>query len=189
MLNSELLSEKNSRHSLLQVLISENPLITDHELASRLHVSISTIRLDRAFLNIPQLRERLRTMAQSAVSKLHTLSPSDVIGELLDLEPNKYALSILRTVKDMASRFSDIVSDTYVYSQASSVALTVMEAADVIIGSTRAEYKGYAHVGDILIARAKAGVNHNGKKIVSVHTSVGEKEIFAGRFIMEAFEC
>ena len=173
------------RHDKINSILSSEPMITDHELASRLNVSISTVRLDRALMGIPELRERLRTMAQNAISKLQSLSPSEVIGELLELEPDKWALSILRTAKDMAFRFTDIVSDNYVYSQASSIAVAAINAASVIIESMRGEYKGHGHVGDILIARAKVGVNHEGRKIVSVRTSVGDKEIFVGRFIIE----
>ena len=180
--------DRKSRHAKLAELITDNPMITDNELASSLGVSISTIRLDRALMGVPELRERLRTMAQNAISKLQSLSPSEVIGELLELEPNKWALSILRTAQDMAFRFTDIVSDNYVYSQASSIAVAAIHAANVIIDSMRGEYKGHAHVGDVLVARAKVGVNHEGRKIVSVRTSVGDTEIFVGRFIIEVLQ-
>ena len=180
--------DRKSRHSKLAELIADNPMITDNELASSLGVSISTIRLDRTLMGVPELRERLRKMAQNAVSKLQSLSPSEVIGELLELEPDKWALSVLRTARDMAFRFTDIVSDNYVYSQASSIAVAAIQAASVIIDSMRGEYKGHAHVGDVLIARAKVGVNHEGRKIVSVRTSVGDKEIFVGRFIIEVLQ-
>ena len=177
--------DRQSRHDKLAGILADSPMITDSELASRLGVSISTVRLDRALMGVPELRERIRTMAQTAVSKLQSLSPAEVIGELLELEPDKWALSVLRTAKDMAFRFTDIVSDNYVYSQASSIAVAAIKAANVIIDSMRGEYKGHAKVGDILIARAKVGVNHEGRKIVSVRTSVGDKEIFVGRFIIE----
>ena len=180
--------DRKSRHSKLAELIADNPMITDNELASSLGVSISTIRLDRTLMGVPELRERLRKMAQNAVSKLQSLSPSEVIGELLELEPDKWALSVLRTAREMAFRFTDIVSDNYVYSQASSIAVAAIQAASVIIDSMRGEYKGHAHVGDVLIARAKVGVNHEGRKIVSVRTSVGDKEIFVGRFIIEVLQ-
>ena len=180
--------DKQKRQDKLAKILAENPMITDHELASLLNVSISTVRLDRALMGVPELRERIRTMAQNAVSKLQSLNPSEVIGELLELEPDKWALSVLRTVKDMAFRFTDIVSDNYIYSQASSIAVAAIQAANVIIDSMRGEYKGHAHVGDVLIARAKVGVNHDGKKIVSVRTKVGDREIFVGRFILEIVE-
>lgn len=176
------------RHEKLAKIIAANPMITDNELAAKLNVSLSTIRLDRALMGVPELRERIRTMAQTAMSKLQSLSPEEVIGELLELEPDKWALSVLRTVKEMGFRFTDIVSDNYVYSQASSIAVAVINAAKVIIDSMRGEYKGHAHVGDVLIARAKVGVNHEGRKIVSVRTRVGDKEIFVGRFIIEILE-
>ena len=180
--------DKKSRREMLAKIISENPMITDNELAAQLSVSVSTVRLDRALMGVPELRERIRTMAQTAVSKLQSLSPSEVIGDLLELEPDKWALSVLCTAREMAFRFTDIVSDNYVYSQASSIAVAVIEAANVIIDSMRGEYKGHAHVGDVLIARAKVGVNHDGKKIVSVRTRVGDKEIFVGRFILEVID-
>ena len=180
--------DRQARQEELSRLLSINPMATDSELASSLNVSISTIRLDRALMGVPELRERLRNMAQSALSKLQSLSPSEVIGDLLELEPDKWALSVLRTAKDMAFRFTDIVSDNYVYSQASSIAVAVINAADVIIGTMRGEYKGHAHVGDVLIARAKVGVNHGGQKIVSVRTHVGDREIFVGRFIVEVLD-
>ena len=169
-------------------IIASSPMITDNELAERLNVSVGTVRLDRALMGVPELRERLKTLAQSAANKLQSLRPSEVIGELLELEPDKWALSILRTAKDMAFRFTDIVSDNYIYAQAGTIAVAAINAAKVIIGSMRGEYKAHAHVGDVLIARAKVGVNHDGKKIVSVHTKVGDKEIFVGRFIIEILE-
>ena len=180
--------ERQSRQAQLAKILATNPMTTDNELASLLNVSVSTVRLDRTLMGVPELRERIRTMAQNAVSKLQSLNPSEVIGELLELEPDKWALSVLRTVKDMAFRFTDIVSDNYVYSQASSIAVAAIQAANVIIDSMRGEYKGHAHVGDVLIARAKVGVNHDGKKIVSVRTRVGDREIFVGRFILEVID-
>ena len=121
-----MLNSRNLRHTKLKEILSDSPMITDSELASRLGVSISTVRLDRALMGVPELRERIKTMAQNAVSKLQSLSPSEVIGELLELEPDKWALSVLKTAKDMAVRFTDIVSDNYVYSQASSIAVAAI---------------------------------------------------------------
>ncbi len=183
-----MLKNRKSRQDELIKIISSNPMVTDNELAARLGVSVSTVRLDRALKGVPELRERIKSMAQTAASKLQSLSPSEVIGELLELEPDRWALSVLRTAKEMAFRFTDIVSDNYIYAQAGSIAVAAVNAAKVIIDSMRGEYKGHARVGDILIARAKVGVSHDGKKIVSVHTKVGDKEIFVGRFIIEVLD-
>lgn len=174
---------KKNRQKRLLKLIEQNPLATDKELAALLEASVSTIRLDRAVLGVPELRERMRSMAQKATSRLRSLKQSEVVGELLELEPNKWALSVLETRKDMVFRQTDMIWDHYIYAQASSIAVAVIEADLVIVDSMRGEYKGHAKVGDSLIARAKVGVHKDDKYIVSVRTKVGEKEIFIGRFI------
>lgn len=179
---------KKNRQNRLLKLIEQNPLATDKELAAALEASVSTIRLDRAVLGVPELRERMRSMAQKATSRLRSLKQSEVVGELLELEPNKWALSILETRKDMAFRQTDMVWDHYIYAQASSIAVAVIEADLVIVDSMRGEYKGHAKVGDSLIARAKVGVHKDDKYIVSVRTKVREKEIFVGRFIAVAVQ-
>ncbi|HPF85126.1 MAG TPA: transcription factor FapR [Aminivibrio sp.] len=174
---------KKNRQDRLLKLIEQNPLATDEELAASLEASVSTIRLDRAVLGVPELRERMRSMAQKATSRLRSLKQNEVVGDLLELEPNKWALSVLETRRDMAFRKTDMVWDHYIYAQASSIAIAVVEADLVIVDSMRGEYKGHARVGDSLVARAKVGVQKDGKYIVSVRTKVGEKEIFVGRFI------
>jgi hypothetical protein len=181
----EIKSAKKNRQERLTKLLDDNPMLTDEELASFLGVSVSTVRLDRVFMGVPELRERLRHMAQEAGSKLRSLSWSETVGDLLELEPNRWALSVLRTTREMAFRTTDFLWDHYIYAQASSIAVAVIEAAAVIVDSMRGEYKGRARVGDVLIARAKVGVNKDDRYIVSVRTRVKEKEIFVGRFIAE----
>ncbi len=177
---------KKARQAKLLKMIEQNPLATDEQLAHILGVSVSTIRMDRAILALPELRERMRSMAQKATSKLRSLKENEVVGDLLELEPDKWALSVLQTRREMAFRQTDMIWDHYIYAQASTIAIAVVEADLVIIDSMRGEYKGHARVGDTLIARAKVGVSKENKYIVSVRTRVGDKEIFVGRFIAAA---
>ena len=181
-------SEKKLRQERLAKLLENNPMATDKELASLLKVSVGTVRLDRALTGVPELRERIKRMAQEAGSKLRSLSRSEIVGDLLGLEPNRWALSVLRTTREMAFRTTDILWDHYIYAQASSIAVAAIEAAAVIVDSMRGEYKGHAKVGDVLVARAKVGINKDNRYIVSVHTRVGDKEIFVGRFITEVLD-
>jgi len=174
---------KKQRQDRLLKLLEQNPLVTDEELAGVLKSSVSTIRLDRAVLAIPELRERMRRMAQKASSRLRSLKEEEVVGDLLELEPNRWALSALQTRKDMAFRHTDALCDHYVYAQASSIAIAVVEADFVMIDSMRGQYKQRPKIGDVLLARAKVGIHKEDKYIVSVRTRVGEKEIFVGRFI------
>ena len=72
-------SDRKIRQYKLSKIIEKNPMITDNELALQLDVSVSTVRLDRALMGVPELRERIKSMAQNAMSKLQSLSPSEVI--------------------------------------------------------------------------------------------------------------
>ena len=65
---------KKLRQERLARFIEGNPMATDQELAATLGVSVSTVRLDRALMGVPELRERVRCMAQQANSKLRSLS-------------------------------------------------------------------------------------------------------------------
>ena len=51
----------------------------------------------RALMGVPELRERVRCMAQQANSKLRSLSRNEIVGELLELEPDRLVLSFART--------------------------------------------------------------------------------------------
>ncbi len=179
-------TSKYLRHQRLLGMIQDNPLLSDEDLSSALGVSLSTIRLDRAMLGLPELRQRAQEMARRAVSRLRSLKEEEFIGELLGLEPNVWGLSMLQTTAEMAFRHTQQIWDHYIYAQASSLAIAVVSADMVIVGSVRGRYRVPALVGDRLVARAKVGVHKGNKYIVSVHTRVGDREIFVGRFIVAA---
>ncbi|HHZ05113.1 MULTISPECIES: transcription factor FapR [Acetomicrobium] len=180
--------DRKRRHQRILKLLRDNPLLTDEALANALGVSLSTVRLDRALLGIPEFRERMRKMAEEATSRLRSLRYDEVVGELVELQPNKLALSVLQTTGDMAFRDTDLVADHHIYAQATSLAIAVVEADYVITASAHIRYKVPARVGDMLVARAKVGTHKQNKYIVSVRTKVEGKEIFIGRFIVAALE-
>lgn len=84
---------RKERHRLLLQKIKENPFITDEELAEEFGCSVQTIRLDRAILDIKEVRERIKEMAKESLGKLKTISPRDVVGEIIDIELGSYAIA------------------------------------------------------------------------------------------------
>lgn len=175
---------KKQRHRQLINLMNTNPLLTDEEIAASLGVSMSTVRLDRGLLSIPELRERMRTMAEHATSRLTSLRAEEVVGNLIELEPNKQALSVLTTSRDMAFRHTDQVGDYYVYAQAVSLAIATIGEEMVVVEQARLRYIESAAVGESILARSKVGIHKDNKYVVSVHTRVGDREIFVGRFVV-----
>ena len=77
-------------------MLERNPFLTDEQLAKALEVSIQTIRLDRLRMNIPEVRERTRQMAETAQTKLKAIDKKDIVGDLIDLELNKIGISMLK---------------------------------------------------------------------------------------------
>jgi hypothetical protein len=160
--------------------------MSDNELAKELGVSVGTIRLDRVLLNVPELRERARQMAESASSRLTSMKQEEVLGEIIELEPNRLALSVLSTNREYAFRHTDIIADHYIYAQAATLAIAAVKEELVIVASARAQFRRTAKVGERLMACAKVGTHKDNKYVVSVHTRIGNREIFVGRFVVEA---
>lgn len=177
---------RRDRHKRLIKLIETNPLMTDEEISSSLGVSLSTVRLDRGLLSIPELRERTRLMAEHATSRLKSLRAEDVFGELVGLEPDKWALSVLFASQEMAYRQTKMVGDYYIYAQAASLAIATIDADMVIAEAARIKLCCPAYIGEKIIARSKVGTHKENKYVVSVHSRIGEREIFVGRFVVAA---
>lgn len=179
---------KQLRHTQLMNLLDSDPLLSDSELARELGVSVATIRLDRGVLGVPELRERTRQMAEKASSRLTSIKREEVLGELIELEPNRLALSVLMTSREYAFRHTELIADHYIYTQAASLAIAVIKEDLVIVGSARARFKHYARIGDRLVATAKVGTHKGNKYVVSVHTRIGNREMFVARFVVVAID-
>ena len=55
---------KKARQRELMERLKADPFLTDEELSDIFHVSVQTIRLDRLELGIPELRERIKNVAE-----------------------------------------------------------------------------------------------------------------------------
>src|SRR5690554_4911053 len=124
---------KKERQKLLKKTLRDNPLLTDRELSNKFGVSIQTIRLDRLSLGIPEVRERTKTAA-SAYARLKSVSKGEVIGELVVLELNNYSESVMLTTPEMALERSKIIRGHFIFAQANSLAVAVIDARNVLTG-------------------------------------------------------
>ena len=70
---------KKIRQKLLLETIAEDPFLNDEELAERFNVSVQTIRLDRMELKLPELRERIRAVAQDSYAKVKSIDVSEML--------------------------------------------------------------------------------------------------------------
>ena len=176
---------KKDRHSELQELLSKDPFLTDEELSEQFGVSIQTIRLDRLELNIPELRERVKSVATKQYQKVKSIKQSEIVGELIDLEIGKRAISILETDSDMVFQKTKIVRGHYIFAMAESLSLAVIDKEVAITGVANVKYKVPVLAGQKLIAKAEVIQNKGEEFYVHVMINVKDEQVFRSKFIMK----
>lgn len=178
---------KKERLEKLQEEIKLNPFLRDEELSELFKVSIQTIRLDRLSLNIPELRERVKTVATKNHDKVKTLSQGEIVGELIDLQLNESAISFLETDKDMVFEKTKIVKGHYIFAIVESLAMAVIDAPVAITGVANIKYTVPVFAEQRLVAKAKVTKIRDEKEYyVHVKVTVKENQVFRGKFILSA---
>ena len=178
---------KKERQQALINKIKTDPFLTDEELSDLFNVSIQTIRLDRLKLGIPELRERIKSVAEENYLKLKSIAGKEIIGELIDLNLGKSGISILETDYSMAFEKTNVVRGSHIFSQAESLAIAVIDANVALIGVANIKYKNPVFAGDKLIAKAEVVRIRGNKYFVWVFISVKGFEVFRGKFILVSF--
>lgn len=180
---------KKERLKRLQDEIQENPFLRDEELSDMFEVSIQTIRLDRMHLNIPELRERVKSVATENHDKVKTLSRGEIVGELIDLQLNTSAISFLETDKDMVFQKTQIVRGHYIFALAESLAMAVIDAPVAITGVANIKYTKPVFAEERLIAKAQVTRIRDEKEYyVHVKVHVKEDQVFRSKFILTAID-
>ena len=180
--------KKRIRQQLLLDQVKEKPFLTDEELAKILQVSIQTIRLDRLELGMPELRERVKKMAENAQNKVKSIGRGEVVGELIDLELGKSGISLMKITEEMVFEKTQVARGHYVFSQANSLALAIIDAPLAVTGVANVKYKIPVHVGEKLVAKSEIMRKRGNKYFVWVKTKNETQEVFRAKFIMVSLE-
>lgn len=178
---------KRDRQKSLQSKIQDDPFLTDEELAEFFNVSVQTIRLDRLELGIPELRERIKNVAEKNYLKVKSIEGKEIVGELLDLYLGVSGISLLETDYSMAFEKTNVVRGSHIFAQAESLAISVIDANVALIGVANIKYKNPVFAGDKLIAKAEVVRTRGNKYFVWVFTKVKNVEVFRGKFILVSF--
>lgn len=177
-------SLKKKRHALLEEKIKADPFLTDEDLAEVLSVSIPTIRLYRMELGIPELRQRIKSVADENYNKVKTIQQTDIVGEIIDINLGENGISILELTEDMAFKKNNIIQGYYIYSFAESLAMAVIDADVALVGVANIKYKIPVHTGTRIIAKAEVRKKKGNSYIVWVSIFEKQNEVFKGKFIL-----
>jgi acyl-coenzyme A thioesterase PaaI-like protein len=179
---------KKERQKLLKDVLIDDPFLNDEELAEKFDVSIQTVRLDRMELKLPELRERMRVVAQRYYSKVRSIDVKEIVGELVDLELDKRAISILETTPNMTFGRSKVIRGDIIFAQANSLAIATIDATVALTGVANIKYKLPVYSGQKLVAKAEVTRVRGNKKFVFVRIFVKQKEVFRGKFILVSLD-
>lgn len=179
---------KEERRKLLKEALAENPFFTDEQLSERFKVSVSSIRLDRGELGIPELRERTRVVAQEAYSTLKSLDDQELIGELLELVIGERACSKLIIDESMVLTKARVARGHYLFAQANSLAIALVDAKMALTGSVELKFLRPVQLGEIVIAKGIVLKRKQNKYWVQIVLSVGSEVVLQGSWILFAIE-
>ncbi|MEI3597084.1 MULTISPECIES: transcription factor FapR [unclassified Oceanobacillus] len=177
---------KAERQQLLKEKIEEIPFITDEQLANEFNVSIQTIRLDRMELGIPEMRERIKSVAKDQWNEtVRALQIEEVIGEIIDLELDERAISILDISKDLVFSRNKIARGHHLFAQANSLAVAVINDELALTAKSEITFTRQVKEGERVIAKATVeGKNDKGLTVVRVTSYVEQEVVFTGTFQM-----
>lgn len=177
---------KRQRQQQLAKEIEGNPFVTDEELTRKFKVSIQTIRLDRLELGIPELRERLKLMAERTYDQVRSLPLHEVIGEVIDLQLDKSGISIFEIKEEHVFSRTQIARGHHVFAQANSLAVAVINNEVALTASADIRFIRQVKLNEKCIAKAyvRSISGQKGKAKVEVFSYVGEEMVFQGNFLI-----
>jgi acyl-coenzyme A thioesterase PaaI-like protein len=175
---------KRLRQQQLAKLINENPFLTDYELTRTFNVSIQTVRLDRMELGIPELRERLKLMAERSFDQVKSLPLHEVIGDVIDLQLDKSGISIFEIKEEHVFSRTKIARGHHLFAQANSLAVAVINAEIALTASADIRFIRPVKLHEKCVAKAyvRSITGPSGKARVEVFTYVGDEIVFQGNF-------
>lgn len=180
-------SSKKERQELLTSTIKDNPFITDDELAEKFRVSVQTIRLDRLELSIPELRERIKYVAEKSFEdEVRSLPIEEVIGEIIDIDLDKSAISIFDVKEEHVFKRNHIARGHHVFAQANSLAVAVINDELALTAKANIQFKHSVKQNERVVAKAKVLKidEHSGRTFVEVESFVNNELVFTGKFEM-----
>lgn len=178
---------KRERQRLLQETIRDNPFITDEELAGKFQVSIQTIRLDRLELSIPELRERIKHVAEKQFDEnVKSLPLEEVVGEIIDMELDHHAISIFDVKEEHIFKRNQIARGHHLFAQANSLAVAVIDEEVALTAKATIQYVRPVKLHERVVAKAKVMdiESNKGRTVVEVTSFVGSEKVFVGTFKM-----
>ncbi|OYD06443.1 transcription factor FapR [Paludifilum halophilum] len=173
---------KKERQKKLTLALEAEPFLTDEEMARRYGVSIQTIRLDRMELGIPELRGRIKYMAEKNFDHVRSLYPEEVVGQVTELKLDHSGISLLEIREEHVFARNRIARGHHLFAQANSLAVAVVDAEVVLTATASIRFIRPVRLGERCVAKAYVTKETHHRTQVDVQTTVEEEIVFQGVF-------
>ncbi|MGE5703617.1 MAG: transcription factor FapR [Clostridia bacterium] len=173
---------KKDRQTRLVHYLKENTFATDEDLAEVFRVSIQTIRLDRLELGIPELRERIKSVAERSLDPVKSLGIDEVIGEVIDLQLDVQGISVLDIKEEHVFTKTQIARGHYIFAQANSLAVALIDADVALTATARVRFIRPVKLGERLVAKAVVRSRMGDESRIRVETKVQNEVVFSASF-------
>lgn len=151
-------------------------------MATAFRVSIQTIRLDRLELGIPELRERIKSVAERSLDPVKSLGIDEVIGEVVDLQLDVQGISVLDIKEEHVFTRTQIARGHYIFAQANSLAVALINADVALTATARIRFIRPVKLGERLVAKAVVRSSSGDESRVRVETRVQNEVVFSASF-------
>ena len=176
--------KKDERRIAIRNAIEANPFITDNELCEKFDVSIQTIRLDRTHLNIPELRKRIKLVAEQNYGQIKSIEANEIIGDLIQVEPDVKAQSLIEITEDYVFAKTQIARGHILFAQSNSLCVALIHNPTVLTQESQVEFVEKVKLNDTVRAEAQV-INKTSKHyVIEVNSFVKDKLVFKGKFKM-----
>jgi acyl-coenzyme A thioesterase PaaI-like protein len=172
----------------IQGELAKNPFISDEDLASKVNVSIHTIRADRRKSGIPEVRKRGKDFSETLFAKAKSLTDQEIVGEILEIQINKEGLSLLDTDETMCLEKTKIVRGHILFAQANTLANAIVDAEIALTGKAEVEFLAPVYAGDRVLAKARVVLEKNRKKEVEIILKTQKKLVLTGHFTIHCLD-
>ncbi|SMO46504.1 transcription factor FapR [Melghirimyces algeriensis] len=173
---------KRERQKKLKLSLEAEPFLTDEEMARRFGVSIQTIRLDRMELGIPELRGRIKHMAEKNFDGVRSLYPEEVIGQVTELKLDHSGVSELEIREEHVFARHRVARGHHLFAQANSLAVAVVDAEVVLTATASIRFVRPVRLGEKCVAVARVTKVTSNRTQVDIQTFVEDEVVFQGVF-------
>jgi acyl-coenzyme A thioesterase PaaI-like protein len=135
-------------------------------------------------LGIPELRERIKLMAESSFDQVRSLPLHEVIGDVIDLQLDHSGISMFEIREEHIFSRTQIARGHHLFAQANSLAVAVINDEIALTASADIRFIRPVKLHEKCVSKAyvRSISGPSGKAKVEVFTYVGEEMVFQGNF-------